>query len=61
MISDTVMRRRCEVLLIGLLGRELALKWWDSKNLGFNEATPEEQWAVDPESVYNYLMHYAGT
>lgn len=54
-----IKRKRCEVLVIALLGKKLAEKWWESPNKAFDQRTPEEQWQLDPESVYDYLMFYA--
>jgi hypothetical protein len=57
MTSKIVMRGRSEVLVIALVGKDMALKWWKSYNRAFGQ-TPEEQWEKDAEVVYNYLMKY---
>jgi hypothetical protein len=44
---------------MAMLGKEMAPKWWDSPNKAFDLKTPNEQWQIDPESVYDYLMFYA--
>jgi hypothetical protein len=50
------LRARSEALAIAMLGKELAVKWWDSSNRKFSGITPNQQWEKDPESVYSYLM-----
>lgn len=54
-----IKRKRSEILVIAMMGKDLAAKWWDSPNKSFDMKTPNEQWQIDPESVYNYLMYYA--
>lgn len=51
-----VMRRRCETLLLSLLGPEFKQTWWNSPNYEFNGRTPEEIWAIDPVKVYQYVV-----
>jgi hypothetical protein len=58
MTDVIVMRGRSEVLVIALVGKVMAPKWWNSYNRAFGE-TPEQQWEKDPEVVYNYLMKYS--
>lgn len=58
-LSEKVMRNRSEALLIALLGKNMAPKWWFSPNKAFEDKTPEEHWKENPEDVYDYLMHYA--
>jgi hypothetical protein len=52
-------RKRCEWLVIAMVGKVNSDKWWNSKNKAFDMRTPEEQYQLDPEKVYNYLMHYS--
>ena len=52
------MKKRCDALLIALLGKDLAPKWWESRNKAFDGKTPAEQWGIDPQSVYDYLIFY---
>lgn len=59
MNDPKVLRDRCKILLIAMLGKDLALKWWDSPNKAFDMKTPEEQWEQDYLTVYNYLMDHA--
>ena len=54
-----IMRKRSEVLVIALVGKNLSEKWWNSQNKAFNMMTPEEKWKEEPEAVYNYLMFHA--
>jgi hypothetical protein len=60
-ISKEHMLKRCEALVIALVGQELSKRWWQGNNKSFG-ITPEEMFALDPERVYHYLMqHYEGT
>ena len=57
--NEDNLKKRCNVLLLALLGNtELVDKWWQSKNIAFDLKTPEQQWFVDSEAVYNYLLQY---
>lgn len=48
-------RNLCNEMLFGLLGsEELVEKWWMSYNKEFNK-TPNEQWEIDPDSVFDYI------
>ena len=58
MTSINVMRGRSEALVVALVGKDMAQKWWNGMNRAFGQ-TPEEQWKKDPEVVYNYLMKYS--
>jgi hypothetical protein len=53
-----VYRQRSEALVIALVGKELATKWWTSYNKAFKH-TPEAQWELDYRVVYDYLMGHA--
>ena len=53
-----VLRKRSEVLIIVLVGKDLAPKWWDSENRAFG-MTPNKKWVEDPEAVYGYLMSHS--
>lgn len=50
------MKRRCDIMLKASFGEELARKWWDTGNIGFNGATPRQVWQREPFLVYDYLM-----
>lgn len=50
------MRQRCDMMLLSMLGAEHAPTWWKSANKAFNGLTAEEQWDIDPKSVYWYLL-----
>jgi len=54
----TLMRKRCDAMLVAMLGAELVPQWWQSKNRAFGDRSPEQQWMDDPESVYRYLLGY---
>jgi len=58
-ISPENMRARCEVLVIAMVGRELAEKWWTGPNKAFDGHTPEQIYSVAPSAVYTYLMKSA--
>lgn len=58
-VSVEQMKRRSDVLLTALVGKELVEKWWESGNKAFDLKTPYEQWQIDPTVVYNYLMTHA--
>jgi hypothetical protein len=45
--------------LSALVGPEQVEKWWDSRNMAFDEKTPREIFDKDPQEVYNYLMRFA--
>ena len=49
-------RKNCELLAIALLGKNTAKKWWESPNKAFDLNTPNQQWEIDPQSVYQYLL-----
>jgi len=58
-MSPSVMLGRCQVLVIALVGKQNACKWWTSSNLAFDSITPEQMSKEDLSRVYNYLMQYA--
>jgi hypothetical protein len=49
-------RKRCDCLLTVSIGAKMVDHWWNSRNKYWNMKTPNEQWEIDYESVYNYLM-----
>ena len=58
-IPIDVMQSRSEALVISLVGKAMAPKWWESQNKAFNLETPTEHFKKHPEVVYNYLMRHA--
>ena len=56
LISPANMRARCEVLVIAMVGKALADKWWNGPNKAFGGDTPEQMYSVAPDTVYAYLM-----
>lgn len=60
MPPEEIMLARCKVLVIAMLGKELAVNWWTSRNKAFDMQTPEEVWKTEPDKVYSYLMGEAG-
>ena len=55
----SMLRQRSEALVIALVGKEMAVNWWNSSNKGFGGKTAEVMFLEDPETVYNYLMDHA--
>lgn len=53
------MRARCDALVVAMLGKELADKWWTGPNKAFGDDTPEQMYSVAPSAVYAYLMKCA--
>lgn len=51
-----LMRQRCEVMILALVGVEGAPKWWASKNYAFDGSTPNEMFDKDPDRVYSYII-----
>lgn len=56
---NKALRSRSEVLVIALVGEDLAPQWWASSNLAFEGQTPMEQFDRNAERVYSYLMQHA--
>lgn len=47
---------RLNLILLSLLGSdELVKKWWKSNNKAFDNETPENMFAKQPERVINYI------
>lgn len=57
-MNEHVMKQRAVVLVISMVGKDLADTWWNSPNKAFNGRTPAGMWIEDHESVYNYLMKH---
>lgn len=58
MIEDK-RKHQSNMLVIALVGKELADKWWNSPNQAFNMQTPTAMWLYDSKQVHDYLMHHA--
>lgn len=56
---NKVLRARCEVLVVALVGKALAQQWWSSSNKAFEGQTPGEQFDRNAERVYSYLLSFA--
>lgn len=54
----SLLKQRCDLMLDAMIGHDLVASWWESRNRAFDERTPLQQWEVDYESVYNYLMRH---
>jgi hypothetical protein len=55
---DEILKDRCDQMLMALLGPEFAKTWWHSPNKAFGGLTPEGQWILDSQPVYNYLIQH---
>lgn len=55
MDSDLI-KKRCDALLIAMLGSKMAPEWWQSRNKAFDMQTPFEVFGSDPDKVYKYLL-----
>jgi hypothetical protein len=54
-----ILKQRCDCLLTAMLGKDNVEGWWQSKNKAFDMKTAQEQFDIEPEVVYNYLMGHA--
>ena len=54
------LKKRCNALLLALLGKEeFCTSWWSSENIGFELRTPADAFDDNPLRVYNYLAFHA--
>ena len=61
MITNEILKLRCDEMLESPLGPEFGKCWWHSPNKAFSGLTPEGQWILDHTPVYNYLItHCSG-
>jgi hypothetical protein len=50
------MSPRLNLVLLSLLGsHELVMQWWESKNKAFDNETPSDMFAKDPQRVIQYI------
>lgn len=56
-MDKKTLREKCNILLQSLIGVELTEHWWTSHNKEFDQ-TPKQQFDINPESVYNYLLKH---
>lgn len=54
-----IMKQRCDLLLEAMVGPNLIEQWWQSPNKAFDMKTPMEQFDIDSDVVYSYLMGHA--
>jgi hypothetical protein len=59
MNTNENLKRKCDILLEAMVGPNLVDPWWQSKNRAFDMKTPKEQFDINPEVVYSYLMGHA--
>ncbi len=50
------MKNRSDLILEGIVGKDLSEKWWNTSNKAFNGCAPICQWNKDPLVVYKYLV-----
>ena len=50
------LKNKCGLLIQAMVGPNLVNKWWQSPNKAFDMKTAQEQFDIEPEVVYNYLM-----
>jgi len=53
------LKNKCDLLLQAMVGPNLVNKWWQSPNKAFDMKTAQEQFDIEPEVVYSYLMKQA--
>lgn len=58
-LSKENLKKRSEALVIAIVGKKLAEKWWNSPNKAFEGELPLNQFAKDPKSVYEYLLRHS--
>lgn len=51
-----IMRNRCEVMILSMVGKDYTNVWWNSPNKAFQGKTPNEVFETDPERVYDYVI-----
>lgn len=56
-MTDELMRLRSEDIVVAMVGKDNAFRWWHSANKAFDGKTPEQQWMCNPRVVYQYLMN----
>ena len=54
-MDKELLKKRCDILLLSMVGKDLVERWWNGYNKAFNQ-TPKKQFDENPQSVYNYLM-----
>jgi hypothetical protein len=45
-------------MLTAILGKDNVDAWWQSRNKAFDMKTAQEQFDIDPEVVYKYLLNH---
>jgi len=58
MNNNEQLKKRCDMLLTVMLGKNNVEDWWQSRNKAFDMKTAKEQFDIDPKIVYNYLMSH---
>ena len=51
-----IMRNRCEIMILSMVGKDYTNIWWNSPNKAFQGKTPNEMFDTDPEQVYDYII-----
>jgi hypothetical protein len=55
-MSRALLKQRCEKMVVWLVGWQNANDWWYTPHMAFDRRTPKEQWLIDPETVYRFLI-----
>jgi hypothetical protein len=54
-MDKELLKKRCDILLLSMVGKDLVERWWNGYNKAFNQ-TPQKQFDENPQLVYNYLI-----
>jgi hypothetical protein len=54
-MDKELLKKRCDILLLSMVGKDFVERWWNGYNKAFNQ-TPQKQFDENPQSVYNYLI-----
>lgn len=55
-MSTYQLKQRCERLVLHLVGHRNYYKWWNTPHIAFDRRSPNEQWLMDPETVFRFLV-----
>ena len=53
-----LIKKRCDQLLLSLVGENLSERWWNSPNRAFENKPPIEVFKTSPDAVYTYLLRF---
>lgn len=55
-MANYLLFQRCQKMVYRLVGTGGYHEWWHTRHIAFDRRTPAEQWLMDPESVYRFLI-----